>query len=286
MRREAGRGYAELVLKFGGAALAGTARLRLAAARVEALVRAGRVPVVVVSATGRSTDRLLVRGGRLAPGTAPEGPAGSDPDPGREGLDAADPAVRREWDRLLATGESRAAALLALALARRGLAARSLAGGEAGIQVLPDGDAVVDPTPLRVLLDRGWIPVVAGFQGVDRHGETRTLGRGGSDLTAVALAQALQARECVLVKDVRGIYPPDPADPRRPRPGSAPLRSLSPEALEALAGQGARVVQLAAARRAREAGVCLRFHHYRAHPLRPGGTVVAEAREEDPWTHR
>ncbi len=266
----------DLVVKFGGAALAGPRRVRLAASRIETLLRAGRIPVVVTSAPGPTTDRLLARVGTVA------GPAGGAGEAGEE-----EGPERRERDRLLATGEAGASALLALALLGRGAAARSVSGPEAGIGVLPDGTVVVDPAPLRDLIRRGWVPVVAGFQGADLHGELRTLGRGGSDLTAVALAEALGARECALVKDVSGIHPPDPADPRRPAPGSRPLPSVDPGRLARWAAEGAEVVQAQAAERALQAGVRLRIHHYRAHPLRPGGTVVAPGaltREVLTWT--
>lgn len=254
----------DLVIKFGGAALAGPRRVHLAASRIETLLRAGRIPVVVTSAPGPTTDRLLARAGRVT--GSPDTPCEPDQEEGPE---------RRERDRLLATGEAGASALLALALLTRGAAARSVSGPEAGIGVLPDGTVVVDPAPLHDLLRRGWVPVVAGFQGVDLQGELRTLGRGGSDLTAVALAEALGARECALVKDVSGIHPPDPDDPRRPAAGSRPLPSLEPECLATWAAEGAGVVQAEAAERALRGRVRLRIHHYRAHPLRPGGTVVA-----------
>jgi aspartate kinase len=253
----------DLVIKFGGAALGGPARIHLAARRVAELVRAGRVPVVVASAGGRGTDRLLAQLDRVAPAA---------PDPGVEPFE--DTSDRRERDRLLATGEQATAALLALALLAEGVSARSLSGPEAGVGVLQGGRVTVDPAPVRELLDRGWVPVVAGFQGLDDRGELRTLGRGGSDLTAVVLAEALGAEECRLVKDVAGIHPPRPGAPGLPDLDASPRPSVAADALVALAAGGARVVQQEAAERARAAGVRLRIHHYRARALQPGGTVV------------
>ncbi len=253
----------DLVIKFGGAALGGPARIRLAARKVAALVRAGRIPVVVASASGRSTDRLLARLDRVG------SPA---PDPAVAPFE--DTSERRERDRLLATGEQGTAALLALALLAEGVSARSLSGPEAGVGVEEGGRVVVDPTPIRSLLDRGWVPVVAGFQGLDDRGELRTLGRGGSDLTAVVVAEALGATECRLVKDVAGIHPPRPGAPDTPDLEAPAAPSIGVDALVALARGGARVVHQGAAERARAAGVPLRIHHFRADPLRPGGTRV------------
>ncbi len=285
----------DLVIKFGGAALRGPSRVRISARRVAALVRAGRVPVVVASAPGRTTDRLLARADATRTVDAFT-------------LAGEDSAADREQDRLLATGEQRSASLLALALLRLGVSARSFSGPEAGLGVLPDGQVVVDPAPLRLALHRGWVPVVAGFQAIDVHGELRTLGRGGSDLTAVALAEALGAAECRLAKDVAGVFAEDPrsaggdaanrgapaanashpgtAAPAAPAgavaagaanhvaPGPHPFPTLSPGALVELARAGARVVQVEAAERARAAGIRLRVHDFRAPALRPGGTVV------------
>jgi aspartate kinase len=240
-----------LVIKFGGTSLASPARIRWAARRVAAHVHRGRSMVVVVSAMGGATDRIVrllsaVGGGR------PDG---------------------READRALATGEDLSAALLAAALAGLGVPARSLRGGEAGIRAEGGfcGGHVeeVDPAPLRRLLAAGPVPVVAGFQAVRGDGETVTLGRGGSDTSAVALAAALAA-ECHIVTDVAAVFDRDP----RSHADARPIREIDPLALVVLAEGGARVVHPTAARLALERGVPLRVYHHRAPLSGRGGTVV------------
>jgi aspartate kinase len=244
-----------LVIKFGGTSLGSPARIRRAARRVAAHVRRGRQTVVVVSAMGGATDRIVrllsaVSGGR------PDG---------------------READRALATGEDLSAALLSAALAALGVPARSLRGGEAGVwaeggfcggQV---GD--VDPAPLRRLLAAGTVPVVAGFQAVRDDGETVTLGRGGSDTSAVAVAAALAA-ECHIVTDVVAVHDRDP----RLHADARPIGEIDPLALVVLAEGGAHVVHPTAARLALERGVPLRVYHHRAPLSGRGGTVVRVSR--------
>ncbi|TVR59588.1 MAG: hypothetical protein EA422_14895 [Gemmatimonadales bacterium] len=248
-----------LVLKFGGAALRSPGRVARAADRIRRLQDAGVQVVAVVSAPGRSTDRLLHRVRQV------EGVRGADV--------GATALRRREQDRLLATGEIQASALLALALLERGVRGRGLSGPEAGLY-LHQGRLEVDPEALDQLLASGWVPVVAGFQARGPGGELRTLERGGSDLTAVVLAEGLGAQECCLVKDVSGVFPRDPGqDARRSRP-THPFPRLSAQKLLELAQGGARVVQVAAAKRALQGGVRLRVHHFRSPALDPGGTVV------------
>jgi aspartate kinase len=241
-----------LVIKFGGTSLGSPARIRRAARRVAAHVRRGRRTVVVVSAMGSATDRIVrllaaVTGGR------PDG---------------------READRALATGEDLSAALLSAALAAVGVPARSLRGGEAGVWAEGGfcGGHVddVDPAPVRRLLAAGTVPVVAGFQGVRDDGETVTLGRGGSDTSAVALAAALGAAECHVVMDVAAVHDRDP----RLHPDARPIREIDPLALLVLAEGGARVIHPTAARLALERGVPLRIYHHRAPLSGRGGTVV------------
>ncbi len=243
-----------LVIKFGGTSLGSPARIRRAARRVAAHVRRGRPVVVVASAMGGATDRIVrllaaVSGGR------PDG---------------------READRALATGEDLSAALLAAALAALGVPARSLRGGEAGIRAEGGfcGGHVeeVDPAPLRRLLAAGTVPVVAGFQAVRGDGETVTLGRGGSDTSAVALAAALGA-ECHIVTDVAAVFDRDP----RTHADARPIREIDPLALVVLAEGGAKIVHPAAARLALERGVPLRVYHHRAPLSGRGGTIVRAA---------
>lgn len=242
-----------IVLKFGGTSLATPGRVRLAARRVRAHADLGRRVVVVVSAAGRTTDRILSGLARLGPPSTSEGAC-------------------REMDRALATGEDRSAALLASALWRLGVPARSLRGGEAGVRVegtYGGGRIVaVEAAALERLLDAGIVPVVSGFQGERPDGETLTLGRGGSDTSAVAIAAALGA-PCHLVTDVEAVFDRDPRLDRSARP----FRALDHATLVALAEGGARVVHPAAARVALKAGVPLRVYHFRA-PLAGAGTSV------------
>ena len=245
---------ATLVIKFGGTSLGTPARVRLAARRVAAHVRRGRRVVVVVSAMGQATDRIV----RLLAQVSPRG----RPEP-------------READRALATGEDLSAALLASALIGLGVPARSLRGGEAGVRA--EGGFCggwighVDPRPLRELLDGGVVAVVSGFQGEREDGETLTLGRGGSDTSAVAIAAALGA-PCHIVTDVDAVFDHDPnadLDARR-------LAVLSHAELARLAEGGARVVHADAARLALRYAVPLSVYHFRA-PLsgRTGTRVIA-----------
>ena len=243
-----------LVLKFGGTSLGTPARMRRAARRVAAHVRRGRAVTTVVSATGHTTDRILAWMEALGTGAGPD-----------EHL--------READRALATGEDLAASLFAAALWREGVRAVSLRGGEAGVMVEgPFGAGrirEVHPGPLRALLAAGVVPVVAGFQGVRRDGETVTLGRGGSDTSAVAIAAALGAA-CHIVTDVEAVHARDP----REDAGAPAFLHLTHAALVALAEEGAKVVHPAAARLAQTMDVPLRVYSFRA-PLRgPAGTRV------------
>jgi len=183
------------VVKFGGTSVATVSRLRHAARRVKALQRAGEGVVVVVSARGDTTDRLLALLGGVSCG---------------DGTPHA-----RESDRVLATGEDLAAGLLAASLTSLGVPARSLRGGEAGIAVEGDHGAGeirrVDTAALRALVADGLVPVVSGFQGIHKDtGRITTLGRGGSDTSAVALAAALKADRCDIYTDVDGVYTTDP----------------------------------------------------------------------------
>ncbi len=276
---------APLVIKFGGAALASPLRVRAAVARIRYHRERERPSVVVVSAPGATTDRILDRVSRVG---------GEAPLPGLEG------AVRRERDRALATGEDRSASVLAAALLGAGIPARSLRGDEAGLWVEEADEALgrgavdaehakdakhadplqvdlaplqVDPAPLRALLGAGIVPVVSGFQARGAEGELVTLARGGSDLTAVALAEALGSPRCLLVKDVPGIFDQDP----RRHPGALLHRTLDWDALVALAEAGGQVVQLEAACRARHAGLPLHVVHYGQRPGSRGGTRVGAA---------
>lgn len=234
-----------LVLKFGGASLATPARIRRAGRRVSWLRARGHDVVVVASALGHTTDRLLALTERAA---TPQPTANA----------------ARERDRILATGEDLAAALLAATITATGTAARSLRGGEAGLLATGDFGAgeLLDLalSPILDLLRAQVVPVVSGFQAIRVHdGETVTLGRGTSDLTAVFLAAKLRAAECHLIKDVDGVYDSDP------HKFSAAQRhdTLSYEALAAIATTS-EIVHAGAARLAHTSGVRLRIYGYRA----------------------
>ena len=179
------------VRKYGGSSLATPGRVANVADAIATSHRDNGPLVIVVSAQGDATDHLL--------SVAQQ--AGGGP-------------TERETDQLLATGECASAALLAMALQARGTAAVSLAGWQAGIQVIgPPGKAVIasiDTSRITSLLAAGVSVVIAGFQGVDQHGDLLTLGRGGSDTTAVALTIALSAQRCEIYTDVDGVFSADP----------------------------------------------------------------------------
>lgn len=246
-----------IVVKFGGAALATLSRVRAAAARVRSLRDAGHTLVVVASARGDTTDRLL------------------------RDIGAVDPSCQvptREADRVLATGEALSAALLAAALAAVGVPAESVGPDDAVLVAEgPYGCASLRelrPGRVEQLLERGVVPVVPGFQGVRPDGELVTLGRGASDVTAVFLAAELNARECHLVKDVDGIYDADPFLASH----SSRYDVLSFDGLVELTAGGSNVVHSDAALRARQDTVLLRVYRYDAGVAGPRGTRVgAEA---------
>ncbi|WP_027093778.1 aspartate kinase [Cohnella thermotolerans] len=180
-----------IVMKFGGSSVGTTERMQRVAQRIVDKKLQGHRVVVVVSAMGDTTDDLI--------------------DKSRE-LNAEPPA--REMDMLLTTGEQISVALLAMTIHKLGHAARSFTGWQAGIstEAVHGKARITDIAPKRLLaaLDEGDIAIVAGFQGMTEDGEITTLGRGGSDTTAVALAAALQADVCEIYTDVDGVYSTDP----------------------------------------------------------------------------
>lgn len=238
-----------IIVKFGGSSLADPGRIRRAAAMLLAERRGGRRPVAVVSAPADSTDDLL----KLA--ALAGGPELSP----------------RESDALLASGEQISAALVALALQAEGAKAVSLTGAQAGIRTDDSFSSAavlsVNPARLRRELAAGRIPVVAGFQGVTARGDVTTLGRGGSDLSAVALARALKAARCEFRTDVKGIYTAHPAVV----PGARKIREISYDEVIALAELGTEVRQLRAVKYAREHGIPL---HLRSSFHDEPGTLV------------
>jgi aspartate kinase len=213
-----------VVQKFGGSSLADADRIRRVARRIARERANGSDLVVVVSAMGDATDELLALAAAVT----------DEPD-------------ERELDMLLATGEHQSATLVSMALHALGVKAISLTGGQAGITT--DGRygkariAAVEPKRVKDELAQGKVVIVAGFQGLsaskaDQH-ETTTLGRGGSDTTAVALAARLNATRCQIFTDVRGIYTADP----RIVPGARQLKIIGYEEMLELAHQGAQVMQ-------------------------------------------
>ena len=231
-----------VVDKFGGSVLR---RPEDIAAAVDVVARqrdAGLRPVVVVSAFEGVTDTILGAARVLLPDGG-----GWLRQPGQ----AAESGLARETDRALATGEALSAALFAVGLQSRGIPARSFSGAEAGIRTAAAhlGAEVrrVLSRPLRSAIAEGIVPVVAGFQGIGTHGELTTLGRGGTDLSAVALAVALGALRCELFKDVGGVLEADP----HLVPAARFLPSVDALQLELLAEMGSEIVHPVAVRRAR-----------------------------------
>ena len=224
-----------IVQKFGGTSVGSVDRIEHIAARIGNTRERGDDVVVVVSAMGGETDRLI----RLAQGIQ------EHPDP-------------RELDVLLSTGEQVTIALLAMALQANGCIARSYTGHQVHIRT----DSVhtrarivhIDDQRIRADLEAGRVVVVAGFQGVDEGGNITTLGRGGSDTTAVALAAALGARECQIHTDVDGVYTTDP----RVVPEARRLEVLTFEEMLELASLGAKVLQIRSVEFASKYGVPLR----------------------------
>ncbi len=208
-----------LVQKYGGSSVASAERIRAVAERVARSRDAAGGVVVVVSAMGDTTDELI----RLARSIT------ADPDP-------------RELDLLLSTGETVSATLLAMALRELACPAISLTAGQAGIRTNRWHSrariTAIHPDRLRRELESGKVAIVTGFQGITDEADITTLGRGGSDTTAVALAIALEAERCEIYTDVAGIYTADP----RVEPNARCLAQISYDEMLELAQQGARVM--------------------------------------------
>ena len=209
-----------VVQKFGGTSVGNVDRIKRVAALIAKSRQAGDAVVVVVSAMSGETDRLLKLAHELAP----------FPD-------------EREMDMLLSTGERVTIALLAMALRAMGLDARSYTGRQVGIMTDSTHTRArierITAERIKEALDDGIIPVVAGFQGINEKNDVTTLGRGGSDLTAVALAAALRADQCYIYTDVEGIFTADP----NIVPSARKLEKISYEEMLELASLGAKVLQ-------------------------------------------
>ena len=208
-----------VVQKYGGSSVATAEHIRAVAGRIARARERGLDLVVAVSAMGKTTDRLL----RLASEVS------RDPSP-------------REIDQLLATGEEQSAALLAMALNDRGILAESLTGPQAGMTVTGRyGSGIISeirPKRIQALLSEGRVVIVAGFQGTNALGDVMTLGRGGTDTTAVALAAALGANRCEVFTDVSGVFTADP----RIVPEARRVPFISFEEMAEMAWRGAKVM--------------------------------------------
>ncbi|SFS73108.1 aspartate kinase [Marininema halotolerans] len=208
-----------VVQKFGGTSVGSVERIQKVAERVAQAHAKGNQVVVTVSAMGKTTDELVSLAKQMS-----------------------DHPPEREMDVLLTTGEQVTIALLSMALMQKGLQAHPMTGWQAGIHT----DAIhgkaridhIDPNKIKKCLDAGEIVIVAGFQGISPDGEITTLGRGGSDTTAVALAASLKAERCEIYTDVTGVYTADP----RIAPQASKLTEISYEEMLELANLGAGVL--------------------------------------------
>lgn len=244
-----------VVQKYGGSSVADVAKIKLVAQRIARTKATGKKVVVVVSAMGKTTNQLIEKAKAVA-----------------------DSPSRRELDMLLTCGERESMALLSMACAEQGLEAISLTGSQAGILTNDrhSGARIVEVRPFRVEdeLDRGMVVIVAGFQGVSYKREVTTLGRGGSDTTAVALAGALRADYCEICSDVDGVYSADP----RIVSAAELLNAISHDEMLELAAQGAKVLHDASVEFARKSGIAL---YARATNKDGGGTRIDFAPERE-----
>ena len=223
-----------IVQKFGGTSVADAQCIRMAACRITDAVRQGNDVVAVVSAQGDLTDRLLEKISSVTSS-----------------------ASSREADACVSAGEQISAALVAMAVEEQGFPAVSLTGWQAGLVT----DAQYGNARVRFLrgeriqkeLRRGKIVVVAGFQGIDRHENITTLGRGGSDTTAVALAALLNAGRCIIYTDVDGVYDKDP----RRYADAVKFRHIGYDEMLSLCREGAQVLHDRCVELARECGIRL-----------------------------
>jgi len=238
--RSAGKPRSIIVQKYGGSSVADVDKIVRVARRVVATKRAGNDVVVVVSAMGKTTDGLLA----LAKQVAAQGGDTSDP-------------PRRELDMLLSTGERVSMALLSIAIQALGEDAISFTGSQSGILTNDRHfDArIIEVRPHRIEdeLARGRIVIIAGYQGMSYRREITTLGRGGSDTTAVALAAALEAERCEIYSDVDGVYSADP----RIVPEAKHLPELDHATLQEMAECGAKVLCAQAVEWARRANIAI-----------------------------
>ena len=243
-----------IVQKYGGTSVGSIERIEAVAERVAKHHAAGDQLIVVVSAMSGETNRLLGLAGEIS----------KTPDP-------------RELDMLVSTGEQVSMALLAMALHKRGIGAISLKGSQVAIKTDSFHSKArikdIDATRLHTELADGKVVIVAGFQGVDEQGETTTLGRGGSDTSAVALAAAVKAAECQIYTDVDGVYTTDP----RVVDGAQRLDSITFEEMLEMASMGSKVLHLRSVEFAGKYGIPLRvLSSFKDGP----GTLISVDNEE------
>jgi len=232
-----------VVQKYGGSSVADVDKLKKIASMISAVKKQGIDVVVVVSAMGKTTNQLI----DMAKSISPDPP-------------------RREMDMLLSTGERTSMALLCIALHEEGIESISLTGSQAGI-ITNDrhNDArVIEVRPIRVLdeIDNGKVVVIGGFQGVSYKRDITTLGRGGSDTSAVALAAALNAQRCEIYSDVDGVYTADPNIVREAKH----LPEISYQQVQEMSEAGAKVLNAQAVQFAKEAKIAL----YARNTFNPG----------------
>ena len=240
-----------VVMKFGGTSVADAERIKAAARRIVGQRESGKRVVAVLSARGQTTDDLIVMAQEVSP----------DPDP-------------REMDMLLSTGERISCALCAMAINDLGHRAISMTGSQAGIvtDTSHTRARILDVRATRIsdALGEGLIVLVAGFQGVSTSRDVTTLGRGGSDTTAVAVAAAIGAEVCEIYTDVAGVFSADP----RLVPDARKLPQVSFEEMLEMAASGAKVLQLRSVEYARTHGV--RLHCRSSFDPGPGTFVLGE----------
>ena len=245
-----------VVQKYGGSSVGDAEQIKRVAQRIVDSRRAGNEVVVIVSAMGDTTDDLLDLAQQVSPLPPP-----------------------RELDMLLTAGERISMALLAMAIANLGFEARSFTGSQAGVitDSVHGRARIIDVSPgrIREALDAGYIAIVAGFQGVSQDTkDITTLGRGGSDTTAVALAAALKADACEIYTDVDGVFTADP----RKVPNAKQLERISYEEMLEMAASGAKVLMLRCVEYARRYGVKV---HVRSSFTERSGTWVVGVPEEE-----
>ena len=241
-----------IILKFGGTSVGSTDRISAVANIIKAASDEA-TPVVVVSAMSGETNRLIDLANSF----------GSEPN-------------KREFDALVSTGEKVSASLVAIALHQIGLKAKSLSAAQVGMKTTANFSRAkildLDKEVIFKTIEDGYIPIITGFQGITSDGDTTTMGRGGSDTTAVAIAASMQAKRCDIYTDVDGIYTTDP----RIVPNAKKLDSINIEEMLELSGQGAKVMQIRAVEFANKYKVLVRV----LSSFEPGsGTLILQ--EED-----